>query len=63
MRSAGEVQSKNAILENVWGDVADPGTNLVEVYVGYLRKKLDLPFGTHLLRTKRGQGYRLEVPT
>ena len=29
----------------------------------YLRKKLDLPFGTHLLRTQRGQGYRLEVPT
>ena len=63
MRSAGEVQSKNAILENVWGDVTDPGTNLVEVYVGYLRKKLDQPFGTHLLRTQRGQGYRLEVPT
>jgi two-component system OmpR family response regulator len=63
MRSAGEVQSKTAILENVWGDVTDPGTNLVEVYVGYLRKKLDQPFGTHLLRTQRGQGYRLEVPT
>jgi len=63
MRSAGEVRSKNEILENVWGDVSEPGTNLVEVYVGYLRKKLDQPFGTHLLRTLRGQGYRLEVPT
>ena len=63
MRSAGEVRSKNAILENVWGDVTDPGTNLVEVYVGYLRRKLDQPFGTHLVRTLRGQGYRLEAPT
>jgi len=61
IRSGGEVQSKTTILENVWGDVEDPGTNLVEVYIGYLRKKLDQPFGTNLLRTQRGLGYRLEV--
>ena len=61
IRAGGEVRSKQAILENVWGDVEDPGTNLVEVYIGYLRKKLDQPFGTNLLRTRRGQGYQLEV--
>ena len=61
IRSDGEVRSKTAILENVWGDVEDPGTNLVEVYIGYLRKKIDQPFGTNLLRTHRGLGYQLEV--
>jgi two-component system OmpR family response regulator len=61
IRAEGEVRSKQAILENVWGDVEDPGTNLVEVYIGYLRKKLDQPFGTNLLRTHRGLGYQLEV--
>jgi two-component system OmpR family response regulator len=63
IRSGSEVSSKSAILENVWGDVDDPGANLVEVYVGYLRKKLDHPFGTTLLRTHRGKGYRLESPS
>ena len=61
IRAEGEVRSKQAILENVWGDVEDAGTNLVEVYIGYLRKKLDQPFGTNLLRTHRGQGYQLAV--
>jgi two-component system, OmpR family, response regulator len=46
----------------VWGDVEDRGTNLVEVYVGYLRKKLDQPFGTSTLRTHRGHGYQLQDP-
>lgn len=63
MRAGGEVRSKEAILEHVWGDVEDPGTNLVEVYIGYLRKKLDHPFGTTSLRTIRGQGYQLESTT
>jgi two-component system OmpR family response regulator len=60
MRSCGQVRSKDEILEHVWGDVIDRGTNLVEVYVGYLRKKLDQPFGTSTVRTLRGQGYQLE---
>jgi two-component system, OmpR family, response regulator len=60
MRSRGKVRSKDEILDHVWGDVEDRGTNLVEVYVGYLRKKLDQPFGTNILRTHRGHGYQLE---
>jgi two-component system OmpR family response regulator len=60
MRSGGEIRSKDEILDHVWGDVEDRGTNLVEVYVGYLRKKLDQPFGTNTLRTHRGHGYQLE---
>jgi DNA-binding response OmpR family regulator len=61
MRTGGDVRSKDEILKNVWGDVEDPGANLVEVYVGYLRRKLDQPGGPSLIRTQRGQGYRLEI--
>jgi len=60
MRAAGETHSKEEILRGVWGDTAKD-TNLVEVYVGYLRKKLDAPFDSHLFQTVRGQGYRLEA--
>ena len=62
MRSRGQIRSKDEILEHIWGEVEDRATNIVEVYVGYLRKKLDQPFGTTTLRTVRGQGYRLEDP-
>lgn len=59
MRHAGQVLSKRRLLESVWGlDYAgDP--NIVEVYVGYLRKKVDVPFGRRSLETLRGIGYRL----
>jgi two-component system OmpR family response regulator len=63
MRTGGDVRSKEEILENVWGDVEDPGANLVEVYVGYLRRKLDPPGADSLIRTHRGHGYRLVVPS
>ena len=48
MRAAGETRSKEEILRDVWGDPDARDTNLVEVYVGYLRKKLDAPYGTNL---------------
>jgi two-component system, OmpR family, response regulator len=53
--------SKAEILDHVWGlDFAgDP--NVVEVYVGYLRRKIDEPFGIRTLRTVRGAGYRLST--
>jgi two-component system, OmpR family, response regulator len=60
MRSRGRVRSREEILEHVWGDVENRATNVVDVYLGYLRKKLDQPFGTASLRTVRGRGYRLE---
>jgi DNA-binding response OmpR family regulator len=62
MRADGETRSKEEILRDVWGGPEARDTNLVEVYVGYLRKKLDLPFGTNMFRTVRGKGYRLEAP-
>jgi two-component system, OmpR family, response regulator len=63
MRKAGRVQSKAEILENVW-DSAYPGAdNVVEVYIGYLRRKIDAPFEIKAIETIRGVGYRLnEVP-
>ena len=60
MRRAGEVVSKIELLEHVW-DLYDTGeANVVEVYVGYLRRKIDQPFGRKALTTVRGAGYRLE---
>ena len=61
MRAGGETRSKEEILRDVWGDAEGRDTNLVEVYVGYLRKKLDIPFGTNSVVTVRGRGYRLET--
>ena len=61
MRHPGEVVSKSDILENVWDAYYDGDENVVEVYVGYLRRKIDQPFGRHAIQTQRGMGYRLEV--
>jgi two-component system OmpR family response regulator len=60
MRHAGDVVSKAQILDNVWDSAYDGSDNIVEVYVGYLRKKLDAPFNLSTLHTIRGLGYRLD---
>ena len=60
MRRAGQVMSKTALLEGVWDSAADNDLNLVEVYVGYLRRKVDTPFGRRSIVTVRGAGYRLD---
>jgi DNA-binding response OmpR family regulator len=59
LRRAGEVVSKTEILEHVWDYDFDGDPNIVEVYVGYLRRKIDLPFDRHALETVRGAGYCL----
>ena len=59
MRRDGSVASKSEILDHVWGIDFAGDPNVIEVYVGYLRRKLDQPFGTRLIRTERGAGYRL----
>jgi two-component system OmpR family response regulator len=59
MRRAGEVVSKTEILDHVWDFAFDGDVNIVEVYVSYLRKKIDAPFGRASLKTVRGVGYRL----
>jgi DNA-binding response OmpR family regulator len=56
-RNPGQVLSRQQLLSNVWGYDFDPGSNIVDVYVGYLRRKL----GKDLIETVRGMGYRLMV--
>ncbi len=55
LRHPGQVLSRQQLLSNVWGYDFDPGSNVVDVYVGYLRRKL----GKGLIETVRGMGYRL----
>lgn len=55
-RHPGQLLTREQLLSNVWGYDYDPGSNIVDVYVGYLRKKL----GNDLIKTIRGVGYRLE---
>ena len=63
MRSEGQVRSKEEILRDVWGEETHRDPNLVEVYIGYLRRKVDEPFAASSLVTVRGMGYRLEQAT
>lgn len=57
MRHADEVLSRTRILEHVWDYNYDGFSNVVDVYVGYLRKKLEQPFDRPFIRTIRGVGY------
>ncbi|MEJ7706105.1 MAG: response regulator transcription factor [Nocardioidaceae bacterium] len=59
LRHRGDVVSKIEILESVWDLNYDGDENVVEVYVGYLRRKIDQPFGRRAIETVRGMGYRL----
>lgn len=59
MRHPGEVLSKRYLVEHVWDAAFDLDSNVVEVYIGYLRRKIDVPFGCRSLTTVRGAGYRL----
>jgi DNA-binding response OmpR family regulator len=61
VRRAGEVCSKRQVIENVWDVDFDGDPNIVEVYVGHLRRKVDRPFGRATIETVRGAGYRLAV--
>ena len=59
LRHRGDVVSKTEILDHVWDGRFDGDPNIVEVYVGHLRNKLDRPFGRTSIETVRGAGYRL----
>ena len=59
MRKKDAVITKAEILRNVWDEHYQGPDNVVEVYVGYLRRKIDVPFGTNTIETVRGAGYRL----
>jgi len=58
VRHAGQVLSKREVIGNVWDDDFDGDQNIVEVYVGHLRQKVDRPFGRGSIETVRGAGYR-----
>jgi DNA-binding response OmpR family regulator len=60
MRRPGDVVSKNEILDHVWDYAFGGDPNIVEVYIGYLRKKVDQPFGRKAIETVRLVGYRLD---
>ncbi len=62
MRHPDQLLSRSQILARVWDYDFDPGTNVVEVYVSYLRRKLNRPGLPPLIRTVRGAGYRLRSP-
>lgn len=61
MRNAGQVLSRRMIFEAVWEYYFDPGTNLIEVHVAKLRKKIDIAGEAPLIRTERGSGYVLDA--
>jgi two-component system, OmpR family, response regulator len=63
MRNTGRVLSKDNIISHVWDFDSDVLPNTVEVYIGYLRTKIDKPFGRPLLHTNRGFGYSLAEKT
>jgi two-component system, OmpR family, response regulator len=63
LRHPGEALSRTRILEHVWDFAYDGGSNVVDVYVRYLRDKIDRPFDRTTIQTVRGAGYRLDPDT
>jgi two-component system, OmpR family, response regulator len=59
LRHPGMVLSRSQIIEELWDFAYDGGSNVVDQYVNYLRRKIDAPFGRHDIETVRGIGYRL----
>ncbi len=62
MRHPGQALSRQQILSAIWDYAFDPGSNVVDVYVRYLRRKIDLPGEPSLIETVRGVGYRFDPP-
>ncbi|MFL9843143.1 response regulator transcription factor [Flavobacterium rhizosphaerae] len=60
-KNSGTILSREKILDNVWNINFDMNTNVVDVYINYLRKKIDKPFGTKLIHTIKGLGYVLKT--
>lgn len=59
LRHAGEVLSRTQLIDHVWDFAFEGDSNIVDVYVRYLREKVDRPFGVETIETVRGAGYRL----
>ena len=62
MRNSGQVITRMMIFQEVWGYHFDPGTNLIDVHIGRLRKKIDQPGNAPLIQTVRGSGYVITEP-
>jgi len=58
-RRAGQVVSRQTLYDEVWGSEQDHSSNVIEVFIRYLRQKIDEPFGVKSIQTVRGAGYRL----
>lgn len=57
MKNSGRVLSRTEIAEKVWDTIFDTGTNFIDVYINYLRKKIDKDYSTRLIHTKAGVGF------
>lgn len=62
MKNAGRVVSRNALTDYAWDEQGYGLTNTVDVHIKYLRDKIDRPFGTELIKTVHGLGYKIEAP-
>lgn len=60
LEARGQVVSKKELIEEIWGRNFDANTNTIEVYINFLRKKIDKPFGKDTIKTRIGYGYYLE---
>ncbi|WP_254126932.1 response regulator transcription factor [Aquihabitans sp. G128] len=60
MRNRGQAVSKRDVLDHVWDEHFEGEPNIVEVYIHYLRRKIDAPFGRQAIQTVRGAGYRID---
>jgi DNA-binding response OmpR family regulator len=63
LRNKDEIVTRNMIVENVWDSSFDNFTNVVDVYINYLRNKVDRGFDQQLIQTVRGVGYTLRSTT
>lgn len=61
IQNKGELVSKKELIKLIWGDVIDVNTNTVEVYINFLRNKIDKPFSKNNIKTKVGYGYYFEL--
>ena len=60
LESKGEIVSKQHLVQEIWGKYFDANTNTIEVYINFLRNKIDRPFGKESIKTKIGYGYYFE---
>lgn len=60
LENKGELVSKNQLIQEIWGNFIDANTNTIEVYINFLRNKLDKPFGKNSIKTRVGYGYYFE---